>query len=590
MLERLESSLDTFKTLTFKKGLNVLLAQKSPGATDRQTRNGVGKSSFVELVHFLLGGSAPATHFLCTEPRLAEASFSMRFDLAMQPVEVERSPAAAKSIVIRNGDPTSWVRQPKLDKKSGHLVISNNDWRAVLGSKMFGLPDLDDEETEHRFGPSFRSLFSYFARRQNAGGFAIPQQHSTKQQPYDQQVAVTYLLGLDSEIPRELQEVRQREQALSTLRRIAKEGALGDVVGKAADLRTKVAVQESRIAKLREQLTSFQVVPQYSEYEQEASRLTAKISELLNENTADTTLIGQLREAVQSETPPRFADVKRAYEDAGVVLPGLVQKRFEEVERFHKSIVENRKSHLRSEIEAAEERIRGRDREKQDLDTRRAQVMMVLKSGGALEHFSELQAELARLEAHVESLRKRFEAAEGLERKSADLDVERARLHTRLQDDHHEQRDVITQAILTFEELSNALYERAGSLTINDTPNGPSFDVKIEAARSKGINNMQIFCFDMMLMELCVKRGRSPGFLIHDSHLFDGVDARQRAHAIELGADRAAKLGFQYVVTMNEDEVPRAEFRNGFKFDDFVNPVRLTDATDTGGLFGFRFD
>src|SRR5688572_16613005 len=99
MLERLESSLDTFKTLTFKKGLNVLLAQKSPGATDRQTRNGVGKSSFVELVHFLLGGSAPATHFLCTEPRLAEASFSMRFDLAMQPVEVERSPAAAKSIV-----------------------------------------------------------------------------------------------------------------------------------------------------------------------------------------------------------------------------------------------------------------------------------------------------------------------------------------------------------------------------------------------------------------------------------------------------------------------------------------------------------
>jgi uncharacterized protein YydD (DUF2326 family) len=114
--------------------------------------------------------------------------------------------------------------------------------------------------------------------------------------------------------------------------------------------------------------------------------------------------------------------------------------------------------------------------------------------------------------------------------------------------------------------------------------------VKIEAARSKGINNMQIFCFDMMLMELAVKRGRSPGFLIHDSHLFDGVDARQRAHALELGAERASKLGFQYIVTLNEDEIPSTEFRKGFNFDDYVNPVRLTDATETGGLFGFRFD
>ena len=42
MIERIESSLTTFKRLGFKPGLNVLLARKSPGATDRQTRNGAG--------------------------------------------------------------------------------------------------------------------------------------------------------------------------------------------------------------------------------------------------------------------------------------------------------------------------------------------------------------------------------------------------------------------------------------------------------------------------------------------------------------------------------------------------------------------
>jgi len=65
----------------------------------------------------------------------------------------------------------------------------------------------------------------------------------------------------------------------------------------------------------------------------------------------------------------------------------------------------------------------------------------------------------------------------------------------------------------------------AGSLTIGDIPNGPAFEVAIEASRGKGINSMQIFCFDMMLTELSLRRQqhRGPGFLIH-SHLFDGVD------------------------------------------------------------------
>ncbi|EYF04276.1 Hypothetical protein CAP_4753 [Chondromyces apiculatus DSM 436] len=118
------------------------------------------------------------------------------------------------------------------------------------------------------------------------------------------------------------------------------------------------------------------------------------------------------------------------------------------------------------------------------------------------------------------------------------------------------------------------------------------FEIKIEASRSKGINNMQIFCFDMMLMELWAKRGRGPGFLIHDAHLFDGVDARQVAHALDIGAKRAAESGFQYIVTMNEDAVPRAELSSlvDFDFDSHVLDVTLTDASEDGGLFGFRFE
>lgn len=44
----------------------------------------------------------------------------------------------------------------------------------------------------------------------------------------------------------------------------------------------------------------------------------------------------------------------------------------------------------------------------------------------------------------------------------------------------------------------------------------------------------------------------------------------------------------QYIITLNSDMIPRDEFTADFDFDSFVNPVRLSDATETGGLFGMR--
>jgi uncharacterized protein YydD (DUF2326 family) len=216
--------------------------------------------------------------------------------------------------------------------------------------------------------------------------------------------------------------------------------------------------------------------------------------------------------------------------------------------------------------------------------------MSVLNAGGALEHYTALREEVGRTEAEVEGLRARLETAERIESTKAELDIARATLTKALRDDIHERGDLIRDAILRFEALSESLYEKAGSLTITETGSGPQFEVHIEGQRSKGITNMQIFCFDLMLTELSYKQGRGPGFLIHDSHLFDGVDERQVAKALQLGAERAKSVGFQYIVTMNSDALPHEGFKTGFDIWSHVIDTKLTDATDTGGLFGLPFE
>ena len=573
MIYKISSSLPTFKGLDFHPGLNILLAQKKVESSEKQTRNRAGKTSLIEIVHFLAGANADKDSLFRSEPILSE-SFEMTFDLGREVISVERS-----------GQEKSKIRVAGATFLNGEASLSNTEWISLLGEQMFDLQKIPD--TNGRI-PTFRSLFSYFVRRQHGGAFTKPEKQANMQQAGDYQVALLYLLGLDWMIASDWQKVRDREKTLKELRKAALDGAFGNVIGKAAELRTELTISESSLQQLRNQLLSFKVLPQYKELEREADQMTHSINQLANANVIDAALIRDLENAIKAEAPPPLDDLERLYADAGIVLPGVAIKRYAEVQSFHQSVVRNRRDYLSSELEAAKQRVQERDIEKARRDTRRSEIMSTLSSHGALEQFSALQARAGRKEAEVESLRQRFYAAEQLEGTKNELEIERNRLEIRLRRDLTEQEKLLSEAILEFEKVSKRLYESAGSMSIDATSNGPDFQFKIQGARSKGISNMQIFCFDMMLMCLTTKRGYGPGFLIHDSHLFDGVDGRQVGSALKAGAELAEEIGFQYIVTMNEDDAFK-EKTDGFQLEDYVLPVVLTDDKEDGGLFGLRF-
>ncbi|MDA8412774.1 MAG: DUF2326 domain-containing protein [Desulfobacteraceae bacterium] len=574
MIHRIYSTLPTFKNLDFKPGLNVLLAEKSAGATSKQTRNRAGKTSLIEIIHFLTGAKAEKDA-LCRSEAIVDATFGMDFDLAGLRTSIERCGANKSKISV-----TGKAFQ------SGKSRFSNSEWISVLGEKMF---NLDPQVNEEGRSPTFRSLFAYFVRRQLGGAFTTPEKQATMQQLGDLQMALMYMMGLDWRIARDWQVIRDREKTLEELKKAAGAGAFGSIIGKAADLRTQLTVAEARLNKLREEVESFRVLPEYRELENEASQHTREINDLANGNTLDLSAIQDIEEAIASEEPPSLDDLEAVYKEAGVVLPDIVSKRYDDVKSFHESVVRNRRDYLNSELETARARVELRKQQQARLDERRAEIMGILKSHGALDHFTRLQGEVARIEANVESLRQRFESAEKLEGTKTELEIERNLLVLRLRRDFVEEKERLNEAILAFEETSRQLYESAGSMMVEETSNGPAFKFVMQGSRSKGIKNMQIFCFDMMLMRLCAKRCFGPGLLVHDSHLFDGVDGRQVISALRVGAETAEELGFQYIVTMNEDDAFK-ETEVGFNLNDYVLPVRITDATEDGGLFGMRFD
>ncbi len=586
MIRKIGSDQQSFKTLTFHSGLNILLADKTEGSHDRQSRNGAGKTRFVELVHFIFGANAPPNGIFRSDA-LVDWTFNLTVDIHGNTVTVARSGRKSSRIQVDGlAYDSLGLPRPLIDSRS--YLIRNTQWRTVLGDLWFGLPSEVDGSTKYL--PTFRSLFPLFARRQESGGFQKPTQHTTRQQGWLEQVSVSYLLGLDWTISRKFQQLRVRETDTKKLRNLFRSGIAGTGLKTAAEVRTKLTVANARTKRLRERLDAFRVVPEYKELEEEADRITKRVNDSNSENVADRALIRELQASIAAEDSPEVGDLERLYAESGIVLPELPRRRFEDVARFHQAVIKNRCSHLETEIDSATQRIATRDEKNMELDRRRRQIMELLQSGGALEHYTRLREELGRTEGESEMLRERLKIAERLETSSTEIDLKRAQLLRALQDDIRERDEIVGEAILQFEELSEALYERAGSLTVSATKAGPRFEFRIDAERSKGITNMQIFCFDLMLTEMCARHDRSPGFLIHDSHLFDGVDERQVAKALQLGAQRAEAGGFQYIVTLNSDAFPTEGFRPGFDLNDHVIDTRLTDATETGGLFGIRFN
>jgi uncharacterized protein YydD (DUF2326 family) len=582
MIRRVFSSLGSFKELHFNEGLNILVSDKTEASTQRQTRNRAGKTSLIELMHFLLGGKCDKESIFRNNA-LIDESFGMILDLGGQPITVLRSgkkPSEIRVSLDFNFD--TWPHKP-----STKGTISNEDWREVLAQLTFDIPSDNDWG---KWSPKYRQLISYFIRKQEGGGFVSPFKQGSQQAEGDSQVALSFLLGLDWTVSQQWQLVRDRERMLREIKKSANTEDLGLIVGDPAELRTQLAVAEQRVGRMREHVQTFNVVPEYRELETEANKLTAELAVLSDENTIDRGLASELDAAIETARIPSYADLEELYREVSVQLPDLALKQFEELEEFHRSITENRRAYLQGELDEARRRIEAREQKKARVDERRRELMSILRVGGALDQYVRLQSELTTLEQHTASLRSKLETAEYLQGQQAELAIERTRLRLRLQQDLREQKTRVDEAITTFEDVSSKLYEKAGSLIISDHQDGPKFDVRIQGQKSKGVSSMQVFCFDVTLMRLTIERGINPGFLVHDSHLFDGVDPRQSLTALQVGADMSSMFGFQYIVALNSDTLTGETGPDGFDAWKYVNKVRLTDATDDGGLFGIRFD
>jgi uncharacterized protein YydD (DUF2326 family) len=282
--------------------------------------------------------------------------------------------------------------------------------------------------------------------------------------------------------------------------------------------------------------------------------------------------------------------LESVYAELGITLGNAVQRRYDEVKEFHQAVIRNRQTYLKSELNAINERLTLREVERRTIGEEQAQILRLLNQGGALDSLTALQELLAQERATLEALRHRYEASVALEATGAEITAERGKLETEIRIDLRERDNIINQINLRFLEYANRLYgsTREAYLDIEPTATHLKIEPHIDSKDSRGIGNMVIFCFDLTVAVMAHQAGRGPDFLVHDRHLFDGVDERQMMRALSLAKEVTEEEGMQYITAINSDELAKLSTKNVDFIDDIMEP-RLTDSFQEGGLFGFRF-
>jgi len=574
MITSVRANKESFHRVDFRPGFNVVVADRTKESTKKDSRNGLGKSTLIEVLHFALGGSLDALE------SLKGWDFTVGLRVGKRSLDVTREIDDAKHVAL-----TGEVAGLGLGKAiEGGRRVSVAEWCEFLGQAMFGLPRAQGKSDRT---PSFRSVISYFIRR-GKDAYSDPFLHYRQQQEWDKQVANAFLLGLAWEDARACEVLRQKDKALDNLRSAAKAGLIDGLSGKLHELDAERVLLAERAAKEEAALRSFKVHPQYREIEDRASAFTKRIHEASNDNVNDRNLLSYYRQSLDGVVPPDEKDVVSVYEEAGVVLPELVRRRLDEVREFHARLIGNRRVFLADEIARLEAACRHRDEAIQQLTADRAVLLEILRKHGALDEYTRLQRAhleivdgLRELDARIANIRK-------VETGKSELKVEREQLFQRALRDHDERREIWQRAIKSFNGHSQALDNESGKLEIQVAHTGFKFHIDIARARSGGIGNMKVFCYDLTLAELWAEKEVSPGLLVHDSLIFDGVDERQKALALQRAEQMSRQKGFQYICTINSDAVPYGEFEPGFDFDKSVR-LRLTDATTEGCLLGVRF-
>lgn len=566
-LVKLSANKSSFKTIQFRKGFNIIIADRDQDSGDKHSTNGLGKTLLLEIINYCLGGSPSET---LKKEEIRDWIFSLTIEIDGEEVVLKR--------VVKD--------RKKYVEALGIEDINVDEVCLTLGEKLFGLSVREVKDKSNH--PTYRTLASYFMRTYD-GAFSNPFLCFAGQNALSRNNNAAFLIGLNWRLSVKFSQLKSEFNKLDNANKAIETGAFDAFGGTVGDLNSEKIDVESQLAEKMKRLENFQVHEDYRDIQAKADTLTKEIHDIINEITINSQIVERYKDSLKNENGDDIK-IEQIYEAAGAVFEKSSLRTLDDVIDFHRDVVLNRRNYLESEIELYITKNRTLDSKMEKLSNERAGYLNILKTHGALDEYTKLQDEVNKGKAKMADIESRIARLTEIKSRIDSIRIDISSIISKMRQEYSGDQPLISTAVGLFNSNSRFLYEQPGTLSIDVDKEGYKFKIDIKKAGSDGVSSMKVFCYDLMLAEYwsTIRHREFP--LFHDSKIFADVDPRQVAKALEISSNKAESLDFQYICSMNSGYIPYDYLTK--EFTDNLSKytiARFNDKDERGTLLGVTF-
>lgn len=560
MLEKLWSPTGALlQDIRFKTGLNLVIGRKGQhNEEERRSLNGIGKSSLVRLLDYMLLGDAAGQYF-----------HKQKFDfLRKHQHEVCLSLSVqGRHLVLRRRFDNDRLTIEQSEETRRRLIFDGNEKEAkgLLSEWFFPLSD------SIRYPQSsFRNLMSFFikddlenhARQQPEE--LITHKGATKA---DNILLNFYLMGLSNiDLEEFVSQVDVRKKLKDQEKRLVRKLGMNGQL-QLSTLRNELVREEDELVILQQSLGEFRVTEVWKQVSGRLAELDSRLEELRLQMQKTVRQLSKLREYTRA-APDNFImhEVTRHYESINHWLAGKIRKTLEETLTFRQSLADERFRFYYEQISMLEKHYEEMDKESRRFDHERAALLRSV-DGDVNASLSQAWSNIARQEVKLETLKQQLAEFEQIERDLLDneealLDAKRG-VHMALEQD----KDNIRHILSLFKEILKQAYEGMRSpdkqkafLSIEGKVRGglslPA-DIKLSlpAEEALGRYRQKMVLYDLCLFFNMIDRDMPlPRFLIHDG-IYHAMENRIKVNLLNYIHRRSLNQVFQYIATFNLEEI-----------------------------------
>ncbi|MFW1141982.1 DUF2326 domain-containing protein, partial [Vibrio parahaemolyticus] len=528
--------------------------------------NGVGKSSTLNLIHWMLGARL--------NNKTEREKKVNKFLKAYGNFYLEIRHDGADYVITKNFAHNDFYVN---DQK-----YSNKDYNRFL-TELF-VKDFPSSI-------SFRNILNCFARRY--GDKYYSEAHGQQGRPdsdYQQRLVNLALLGLDTSIVERKQKTKQAIEKLKKSQSAISEVVSQDDIHVLKDLKDQLA----SLTSLRKEL---EIAPAYDNEKKAADELTYHINELRDSLYESRSKLKRKHNLLSQigDIEIDVSQLKTVYEEALIFFNEQVVVELEEACQFHKKLISNRTNRLTKEIGLLTEEIRSLKDSLEPLEVKRDLILKNMSADGAFDEYESVSQQILIKAGEISQIESNLQLAKKIESELSAEKLKNAEIHNEALGYLNSISQYLEQLDDDFRRIVKNFYNNnTGSVIVQLSKDAQylyDLDIHVPKDSSQGVNEVRIFCYDMLLYE---RNRELLGFVAHDGCIFSELDPRQKAQMFKVALEYVNDTGMQYFVNIGQsslDEILKSEVLNNSEKEQITNAIALNllDESPETWLFGSQF-